>query len=101
MGPERIIQLQEDATPYYVNRACLIPFADRSEMTQLLDDYVERVLIAPAEEATDRAAPLVVLRRSKRKPRIVVVYTRLYISRSNASGCGCRNRQWSKSVTVV
>jgi hypothetical protein len=78
MGPERIIQLQEEAIPYYVNRACLIPFADRSEITQLLYDYVGRVLIAPAEEATDRAAPLVVLRCYKIKLRIVVVHTRLY-----------------------
>jgi hypothetical protein len=76
-GPEMIIQLQEDAVPYYVNGARPIPFADRPEVKQLLDDYVEQGLIVPVEEATDWAAPLVVLRRSNGKLRIVVDHTRL------------------------
>lgn len=66
------IQLQDDAVPYYVNGARPIPFADRLEVKKLLDDYVEQGLIAPVEEATDWAAPLVVLRRSNGKLRIVV-----------------------------
>jgi hypothetical protein len=78
IGPEMIIrQLQEDAIPYYVNGARPIPFADRPEVKQLLDDYVEQGLIALVEESTDWAAPLVVLRRSKGKLRIVVDHTRL------------------------
>jgi hypothetical protein len=44
-----------------------IPFADRPEVKQLLDDYVKQGLIAPVEEATEWAAPLVVLRRSNGK----------------------------------
>ena len=67
VGPEMIIQLQDDAVPYYVNGARPIPFADRPEVKQLLDDYVKQGLIAPVEEATEWAAPLVVLRRSNGK----------------------------------
>jgi hypothetical protein len=44
---------------------------------QLLNDYLEQGLIAPVEEATDWAAPLVVFRRSNEKLRIVVDHTRL------------------------
>jgi hypothetical protein len=69
--------IQEDAIPYYVNGARPIPFADIPEVKQLLDDYVKQGLIAPVEETTDWAAPLVVLRRSNRKLRIVVDHTRL------------------------
>jgi hypothetical protein len=77
IGPEMIMQLQEDAIPYYVNGARPILFADRPEVKQLLNDYLEQGLIAPVEEATDWAALLVVLRRSKEKLRIVVDPTRL------------------------
>jgi hypothetical protein len=77
VGPEMIIQLQDDAVPYYVNGARPIPFADRPEVKQLLDDYVKQGLIAPGEEATEWAAPLVVLRRSNGKLRICVDHTPL------------------------
>lgn len=53
VGPEMIIQLQDDAIPYYVNGARPIPFADRPKVKQRLDDYEEQGLIAPVEEATE------------------------------------------------
>ncbi|EFX69814.1 hypothetical protein DAPPUDRAFT_113301 [Daphnia pulex] len=69
-GPEMVIQLQEDAIPYYVNGARPIPFADRPEVKQLLDDYVEQGLIVPLGESCYVIVPfflrpLDVMRRSR------------------------------------
>ena len=36
-GPEMVIELKDDAEPYYVNGARPIPFADRPEVKKLLD----------------------------------------------------------------
>jgi hypothetical protein len=35
--PEMVIELKDDAEPYYVNGARPIPFADRPEVKKLLD----------------------------------------------------------------
>jgi hypothetical protein len=76
VGLEMVFQLQGDAVPYYVNEARPIPFVDIIEVKQLLtNDYVKQSLIAPVEEASKWAAPLVVLRRSNGKWRIVVDHT--------------------------
>jgi hypothetical protein len=36
--PEMVIELKDDAEPYYVNGARPIPFADRPEVKKLLDE---------------------------------------------------------------
>ena len=73
VGLEMVFQLLDDPVPYYVNEARPIPFVDRIEVKQLLtNDYVKQSLIAPVEEASKWAAPLVVLRRSNGKWRIFV-----------------------------
>ncbi|EFX77797.1 hypothetical protein DAPPUDRAFT_247034 [Daphnia pulex] len=77
VGLEMVFQLLDDTVPYYVNEARPIPFVDRMEVKQLLNDYVEQGLIAPVEEASEWAAPPVVLRHSNGKWRIVVNHTRI------------------------
>jgi hypothetical protein len=77
IDPEMINQLQEEAIPYYVNGARLTPVTDRPEVKQLPDDYVEQSLSPSIEEATDRAALLVVSRRPNGKLGIVADHTRL------------------------
>ena len=53
VGPEMIIRIQDGEVLYYVNGAWPIPFADRPEVKQLLDDYVKQELIDPVEEAAE------------------------------------------------
>ncbi len=55
-----MVGLLDDTVPYYVNEARPIPFVDRMEVKQLLNDYVEQGLIASVEEASEWAAPPVV-----------------------------------------
>ncbi|KAI9560516.1 hypothetical protein GHT06_011451 [Daphnia sinensis] len=38
-GPEMIIELKDDAEPFYVNGARPIPFSDRPKVKRLLDEY--------------------------------------------------------------
>jgi hypothetical protein len=76
-GPEMIIELTDDATPFYVNGSRPLPFADRPAVKKLLDDYVEKKIICPVTEPSDWAAPLVVTRKSDGSLRICVDHTRL------------------------
>ncbi|KAI9551307.1 hypothetical protein GHT06_002507 [Daphnia sinensis] len=76
-GQEMIIELADDATPFYVNGSRPLPFADRPAVKKLLDDYVEKKIICPVTEPSDWAAPLVVTRKSDGSLRICVDHTRL------------------------
>jgi hypothetical protein len=75
-GPEMVIELKDDAEPYYVNGARPIPFADRPEVKKLLDGYGEKGIIIPMTEASDWAAPLVITRKSDGSLRICVDHTK-------------------------
>lgn len=78
VGPDMVIQLRDDAVPYYVNGARPIAFGDRAEVRNLLDDLVAKNAIMPVSEASEWAAPLVVVRNAKSgKLRIFVDHTRL------------------------
>jgi hypothetical protein len=76
-GPEMVIELKDDAEPYYVNGARPIPFADRPEVKKLLDGYVEKGIIIPMTEASDWAAPLVITCKSDGSLRICLDHTKL------------------------
>lgn len=76
-GPEMVIELKDDAEPYYVNGARPIPFTDRAEVKQLLDGLVEKGIIIPMTEASKWAAPLVITRKSDGSLRICVDHTKL------------------------
>ncbi|EFX64172.1 hypothetical protein DAPPUDRAFT_266896 [Daphnia pulex] len=52
-GPEMIIELTDDATPFYVNGSRPLSFADRPAVKKLLDDYVEKKIICPVTEPSD------------------------------------------------
>ena len=78
VGPDMIIQLRDDAVPYYVNGARPIPFSDRPAVKSKLDNLVSQGVIVPVTEASEWAAPLVVIRNAKTgKIRICVDHTRL------------------------
>ena len=77
-GPDMVIQLRDDAVPYYVNGARPIAFGDRPEVKGLLDALVAKKVIEPVSEASEWAAPLVVIRNAKTgKLRLCVDQTRL------------------------
>jgi hypothetical protein len=76
-GPEMIIELKDDAEPFYVNGARPIPFADRPEVKRLLDEYVAKCILIPVTEASDWALPLVVARKADNSLRLFVDHTRL------------------------
>lgn len=63
-GPDMIIELTDDAVPFYVNGSRPLPFADRPQVKQLLDEYVEKKIMVPVTEPSDWAAPLVVTRKA-------------------------------------
>jgi hypothetical protein len=46
-GPEMVIELTEDAIPFYVNGSRPLPFADHPAVKKLLDDYVEKGIMIP------------------------------------------------------
>ena len=77
-GPDMIIQMREDAAPYHVNGARLIPFGVRAEIKNKLDHYVAKGIIVPVTDASEWAAPLVVIQDAKSgKIRLCVDHTRL------------------------
>jgi hypothetical protein len=77
-GPDMVIQLRDDAVPFYVNGARPIAFGDRADVKRVLDDLVAKKVIVPVSEASEWAAPLVVIRNAKTgKIRICVDHTRL------------------------
>jgi hypothetical protein len=77
-GPDMVIQLRDDAVPYYVNGARPIKFGDRPEVKGLLDALVAKKVIEPVSDASEWAAPLVVIRNAKTgKLRLCVDQTRL------------------------
>ena len=77
-GPDMVIQLRDDAVPYYVNGARPIAFGDRPEVKSLLDTLVAKKVIEPVSDASEWAAPLVVIRNAKTgKLRLCVDQTRL------------------------
>ncbi|XP_046438430.1 uncharacterized protein LOC124189960 [Daphnia pulex] len=77
-GPDMVIQLRDDAVPFYVNGARPIAFGDRADVKRVLDDLVAKKVIIPVSEASEWAAPLVVIRNAKTgKIRICVDHTRL------------------------
>lgn len=73
-GP-MIIELKDNAEPYYVNRSRPIPFADRPAVKRLLDEYEEKGIIVPLTEASDWAASLVVTRKADGSLRLCVNHT--------------------------
>lgn len=78
VGPDMVIQLRDDAVPYYVNGARPIAFGDRAEGKNLLDDLVAKNVIVPVSEASEWAAPLVVVRNANSgQLRICVDHTLL------------------------
>jgi hypothetical protein len=77
-GPEMMIQLRDDAVPYYVNGARPIPFSERAEVKSTLDRLVSKKVIVPVTDASEWAAPLVVIGSAKYgKIRLCVDHTRL------------------------
>ncbi len=58
-GPDMIIELTDDAVPFYVNGSRPLPFANRPVVKRLLDEYVEKKIMVPVTEPSDWAAPLV------------------------------------------
>ena len=77
-GPDMVIQLRDDAVPYYVNGARPIAFGDRPEVKGLLDALVAKKVIEPISDASELAAPLVVIRNAKTgKLRLCVNQTQL------------------------
>jgi hypothetical protein len=56
-GPEMMIQLRDDAVPYYVNGARPIPFSERAEVKSTLDRLVSKKVIVPVTDASEWAAP--------------------------------------------
>ena len=77
-GPDMIIQMREDAVPYHVNGARPILFGVRAEVKNKLDNYVAKGIIVPVTDASEWAAPLVVIQDAKsRKIRLCVDHTRL------------------------
>ncbi len=78
VGPDMVIQLRDDAVPFYVNGARPIAFGDRADVKRVLDDLVAKKVIVPVSEASEWAAPLVVIRNAKTgKIRICVDHKRL------------------------
>ncbi len=76
-GSEMIIELKDDAEPFYVNGARSISFTDSPEVKHLLDEYVAKAFIIPVTEASDRATLLVVARKVDNSLRLCVDPTRL------------------------
>jgi hypothetical protein len=77
-GPDMVILLRDDAIPFYINGARPIPFGDRADVKQKLDDLQAKGVISPVSEASEWAAPLVVIRDAKSgKIRLCVDNTRL------------------------
>ena len=64
-GPDLVIQLTDDAVPYYVNGARPIAFGHRPEVKGLLDALVAKKVIEPVSDASDWVAPLVVIQNTK------------------------------------
>ena len=62
-GPDMDILLREDAEPFAINGFRPVPFHDRAEVKQMLDDMVGKGIIAPQTEPTDWVSPLVVARK--------------------------------------
>ena len=77
VGPDMVIQLREDAVPFYVNGARPIPFGDHADVKNLLDKLVAKSVIVPVSEPSEWAAPLVVNRGANGKIRLCVDHTRL------------------------
>lgn len=78
VGPDMVIQLRKDAIPFYVYGARLIPFGDRADVKCVIDNLVVKNVIIPVSEASDWAAPLVVIWSGKSgKIRLCVDHTRL------------------------
>ncbi len=77
VGPDMVIQLRDDAAPFYVNGARPIAFDDRAEVMCKLDDLVKKKMIVPVSEQLDWATPMVVIRSPCGKLRLSVDHTRL------------------------
>jgi hypothetical protein len=77
VGPDMVIQLRDDAVPFYINGARPIAFRDRAEVKCKLDDLVKKKVIVPVSEPSEWAAPLVVIRGPGGKLRICIDHTRL------------------------
>jgi hypothetical protein len=78
VGPDMVIQLRKDAIPFYVYGVRLIPFGDRADVKCVIDNLVVKNVIIPVSEASDWAAPLVVIWSGKSgKIRLCVDHTRL------------------------
>lgn len=52
---------------YAVNGARPIPFSQRAEVKNMLDDMIEKQIIAPVSEQTERVHPLVVVTKPNGK----------------------------------
>ena len=52
-GPEMMIQLRDDAVPYYVNGARPTPFSERAEVKSTLDRLVAKRVIVPVTDALE------------------------------------------------
>lgn len=99
-GTDMVIQLRDDAVPYYVNGARSIAFDDRPEVKGLLDELVAKKVIEPVSDASEWAAPLVVIRNAKTgKLRLCVDQTRLnrFVMRPVFYQFGCH--EWVFSDT--
>ena len=76
-GPPMIIELLPDAVPYAVPGARPIPFAQREQVKNMLDDMMAQGIIAPISTPTDWIHPLVVVGKPNGKIRICVDLTKL------------------------
>lgn len=76
-GPPMQIELKEDATPYAVNGARPIPFAQRDEVKRMLDEMIQQNVITPVSEPTEWFHPLVVVGKPNGKLRLCVDMTKL------------------------
>lgn len=97
-GPEMIIQLRADTIPYYVNGTRPIAFADHTEVKLTLDGMEAVGIIEPVTEATDWAAPLVVLWKLNGKLRIFVDQTRIKKACCSSHPPDLQETQWRKSI---
>jgi hypothetical protein len=76
-GPEMVINLKNDAVPYYVNGAWPIAFADCPKVKQQLNELQDKGIIEPMTEPSEWAAPLVVARKPDNSIPICVDHTKL------------------------
>ena len=72
------IQLKEDYKPFAVKVARKLPIVYREKVKSLLDDMVQKEVIAPVgDKITEWIHPIVVVPKKNGEPRLTVDFTKL------------------------